>query len=137
MNKQTMKIATFLFGLVAMASLAVAAEPTGITEITQSDLQAAIQAKTVTLLDANASDTFNSGHIPGAISFRAHQQDLAKVLPADKSALIVAYCRDVNCAAYRQAAYAAQDLGYTNIKHFVPGIKGWIDSGAPTEKGTQ
>jgi rhodanese-related sulfurtransferase len=129
-----MKLAALLFAFVALISVASAAQP-AITDITQPELQAALAAKTVTLLDANGSDSYNSGHIPGAIDFSAHRQDLAKLLPADKNTLIVAYCGDIHCPAYRLAAYAAQDLGYTNVKHFAPGIKGWKDSGAPTEKG--
>ena len=34
------------------------------------------------------------------------------------------------------AADAAVKLGYTNVKHFAPGIAGWKKSGAPTEKGS-
>jgi rhodanese-related sulfurtransferase len=129
-----MKIAAFLFALAALASVAVAAEPAGISDISQAELQSALKAGTVVLLDANGRSSYQSGHIPGAIDFTAHRRDLAKLLPADKGALIVAYCANVHCTAYRQAAYAAQELGYTNIRHFAPGIEGWIDSGAPIEK---
>ena len=29
------------------------------------------------------------------------------------------------------AAKAAKELGYTNVKHYAPGISGWKQSGAP------
>lgn len=118
---------------VSLATLALAAAP-AIVDISQADLDAAIAAKSATILDVNGSDSYRSGHIPGAIDFLAHKQDIASLLPADKNALIVAYCGDIHCTAYRQAAYAAQDLGYTNVRHFAPGIKGWRDSGEKTEK---
>jgi rhodanese-related sulfurtransferase len=118
---------------VSAAAFASAATPQ-ITDISEADLQAAIAAKTVTIFDVNGSASYHSGHIPGAIDYSANKQDLAKLLPADKTALVVAYCGDVHCSAYRAAANAALDLGYTNVKHFAPGIAGWKESGAPTEK---
>jgi len=96
-------------------------------------LKDAIASKSATILDVNGSDSFRGGHIPGAIDYVAHKQDIARLLPADKGALIIAYCGDIHCTAYRQAAYAALDLGYTNVKHFAPGIKGWKESGERTE----
>jgi rhodanese-related sulfurtransferase len=117
--------------LAAVASAAAAQ----ITDISQSDLKAAIANKSATLLDVNGSDSYRKGHIPGAIDYLAHKQEIASILPANKGALIVAYCGDIHCAAYRQAAYAALELGYTNVKHFAPGIKGWRASGERTEPG--
>src|SRR5579864_2066935 len=103
-------------------------------DITINDLKAAIASKSVTLLDANGSDSFKEGHIPGAIDFDAHKQKLAKVLPKDKSALIVAYCGGPQCQAYQAAAKAAEKLGYTNVKHLTAGISGWHDAGEKMEK---
>ena len=37
-------------------------------------------------------------------------------------------------AAYQAAASAAVALGYTNVKHYAPGIDGWKKSGAKVEK---
>jgi rhodanese-related sulfurtransferase len=120
-----------LIGL-SLAVIASAATPQ-ITDISQSELKDAIASKSATILDVNGSDSFRGGHIPGAIDYVAHKQDIARLLPADKGALIIAYCGDIHCTAYRQAAYAALDLGYTNVKHFAPGIKGWKESGERTE----
>lgn len=118
---------------LSLSAFASAASPQ-IVDISQADLDAAIAAKSATILDVNGSESYNAGHIPGAIDFVAHRQDIAKLLPADKGAMIVAYCGDVHCTAYRQAAYAALDLGYNNVRHFAPGIKGWKESGERTEK---
>ncbi|SRR6266705_2069497 len=104
-------------------------------DITIKELKSDISAKKVTLLDANGTETWQKGHIPGAINFEANQEELAKVLPKDKKALIVAYCGNPRCKAYQAAAKAAEKLGYTNIKHFTPGIAGWKDAGEPTEAG--
>jgi rhodanese-related sulfurtransferase len=84
----------------------------------------------------NGTDSYKSGHIPGAIDFEASEAQLAKLLPADKSALVVAYCGNEHCGAYKQGAAAAEKLGYTNVKHYAPGIAGWKKAGEQTQKGS-
>ena len=103
-------------------------------DISINELKTAIQEKKVTLIDANGSDSYKAGHIPGAIDFQAQKTELAAKLPSDKSALVVAYCAGPTCGAYAAAAKVAQQLGYTNIKHLSAGISGWKDAGAPLEK---
>jgi rhodanese-related sulfurtransferase len=120
--------------LLAVILLPLNAFAVTYSDISLSDLKAAIAAKKVTLLDVNGPVTYANGHIPGAIDFTAHTADLASVLPADKSSLIVAYCGNEHCGAYARAAEAASKLGYTNVEHFKPGIAGWKAAGEPTEK---
>jgi rhodanese-related sulfurtransferase len=125
-----------LIALVSSLVLAVAAfaATSKVTDISHAELTAAIAAKSAVILDVNGSDSFKSGHIPGAIDYIANKGKLAALLPADKHALIVAYCGSPSCHAYAAAADAAVKLGYTNVKHYAPGISGWIKSGAATEK---
>ncbi len=104
-------------------------------DITIPELKTAMASQKLVLLDANGSDSFQEGHIPGAIDFETKKDKLAAVLPADKNALIVAYCGNPQCPAYLQAAEAAKKLGYTNIKHLSAGIAGWKDAHEKTEKG--
>jgi rhodanese-related sulfurtransferase len=126
MNRYLLFAASLLFTLNAFAS--------SFPDISLTDLKSDIAAKKVTLLDVNGPVSYANGHIPGAIDYTAHTADLAKVLPADKSALVVAYCGNEHCGAYARAAEAASKLGYTNIQHFKPGIAGWKSAGEPTEK---
>ncbi len=115
----------------------IRAEDTTFPNITHDELTKAIKAKKVVLLDANGSDSYKSGHIPLAVDFEKVEKDtkdLAKKLPEDKSTLIVAYCANERCSAYRTAAKAAKDLGYTNIKHYAKGINGWKAAGGKVEK---
>jgi rhodanese-related sulfurtransferase len=125
--------------LLIVASLlfmAVVARATDFPEITISDLKAAISAKKVTVVDVNGTESWKSGHIPGAIDYQSTKDKLASLLPQDKNALIVAYCGGPKCAAYRAAAQAARELGYKNVKHLVAGISGWRESGQPEDKGS-
>jgi rhodanese-related sulfurtransferase len=125
-----------LITLLSTLCLAVVvyAAPRKIADISHADLQAAIAKKAVTVLDVNGSDSFAEGRIPGAIDYIAHKAKIAALLPKDKSALVVAYCGNEQCTAYRAAAVAAIELGYTNVKHYAPGIDGWVKSGAKVEK---
>jgi len=103
-------------------------------DISLPDLKAAIASGKVALIDVNGTDSYKDGHIPGAIDFEANEAKLAALLPADKSALVVAYCGNPQCGAYKQGAAAAEKLGYTNVKHFPLGIQGWKKAGENTEK---
>jgi len=103
-------------------------------DISIKELKTAIEKKKVTLIDANGTDSYKDGHIPGAIDFEAKEKDLAKVLPKDKDALIVAYCGGPQCMAYKAAAKKAVAMGYTNVKHLSAGISGWKSAGEKTEK---
>ena len=114
---------------------AVAAEKAaGYGDITIKDLKAAIDAKNVTVIDVNGSDSYAEGHIPTAVDFEAVKGKLADVLPKDKNALVVAYCGGPQCGAYKAAAKAAVAMGYTNVKHLPDGISGWKKAGEKTEK---
>ena len=98
--------------------------------IETSELKGLVDTNNVALLDANNAETFKEHHIGDAVLFGAHKKDLAAKLPADKNALIVAYCGNEKCSAWKSAAEAACALGYTQIKHFKPGIQGWAKANA-------
>ena len=124
-----------VLALLATAFLAVTVHAGEFPDISIDELKSAIEAKKVTVIDVNGSDSFKAGHVPGAIDFRAKKAELAKILPSDKGALVVAYCGGPTCNAYSAAAKAAKELGYTNVKHLSAGISGWKDAKAPLEAG--
>ena len=101
--------------------------------ISHDELQAVVASGKAVIIDVNGTESYQAGHIPGAINYSTARNNLAAALPADKNALIVAYCGNEQCGAYKAAASAAAKLGYTNVKHYSPGIAGWISSGAPLE----
>ena len=116
---------------VALAATAYAGE---YPDISIKDLKTAIEAKKVTVIDVNGSQSWEKGHIPGAINFDTAKEKLAKLLPAEKDSLVVAYCGGPSCRAYQAAAKAATDLGYKNVKHLSAGISGWKEAGETMEK---
>jgi len=125
----------FAVAISAAVLSAASADSNQYPEISIKQLKTAMANKSVTLIDANGTDSYKDGHIPGAIDFEAHPNDLAKLLPKDKHALIVAYCGGPQCMAYRAAAKKAVELGYTNVQHLVAGISGWEKAGEKMEKG--
>jgi rhodanese-related sulfurtransferase len=122
--------------LAAALLLNVAAQASPFPEITIDQLKSAIAAKNVVLLDVNGTKSWQSGHIPGAIDYTAKQTELAKLLPKNKDALIVAYCGGPSCGAYARAATAAKNLGYKNVKHLTAGISGWKAAGEKMASGS-
>ncbi|HEV2392866.1 MAG TPA: rhodanese-like domain-containing protein [Verrucomicrobiae bacterium] len=105
-------------------------------EIKMAELKSAMASSRVTLLDANGTDSWKEGHIPGAIDFVGNKEKLSSLLPKNKDALVVAYCAGPRCQAYKSAAAAAEKLGYKNVKHFAAGISGWQQAGGRTERGS-
>jgi rhodanese-related sulfurtransferase len=118
-----------IWGMAALTAQARLAEGVESSPISLSDLKAAIATKKVALIDCNGTEVFARRHIPGAIDLEAHIDRLHRVLPARKDALIVVYCSNKNCYKYEQGVRLAIELGYTNVMHFPPGIRGWVEAG--------
>lgn len=123
-----------LLSLVAVLALTAVAYAGEYPDISIKELKGLIESKKVVLIDVNGSESYQKGHIPGAIDFESSSDKLAKVLPQDKNALIVAYCGGPKCMAYKQAAAKAEKLGYKNVKHLSAGISGWKEAGEKVEK---
>ena len=103
-------------------------------DVSIKELKKAIEQKNVTVIDVNGTESWEKGHIPGAIDFESNSAKIASLLPKDKNALVVAYCGGPACMAYKQAAKKAEELGYKNVKHLSAGISGWKEAGEKTEK---
>jgi rhodanese-related sulfurtransferase len=125
------KILALLLSLFAVANVFAGEFP----DISVADLKKAIADKKAVVIDVNGSDSWKAGHVPTALDFDAVKESLKAKLPADKKALIVAYCGGPRCNAYTAAANAAKELGYTNVKHLSAGISGWKAANEKTEAG--
>lgn len=128
------KLVATLIALVSASALVLADD--AFPNITTEELKQAIAEKKVVLLDVNGTESWQEGHIPGALNFDKVEGNLAKVLPADKNTLVVAYCGNERCTAYKAGAAAAKKLGFTNVKHYSKGIAGWKKAGEKTESGS-
>jgi rhodanese-related sulfurtransferase len=117
-----------------MCILIVPALATEYPKISVEQLKSAISKGKVAVIDVNGKKSFQQGHIPTAIDYSTSYQDLANLLPADKSMLVVAYCGGPSCRAYLKGAAAAAALGYKNVRHLSSGISGWKKAGFKVAK---
>ena len=124
-------IALLLTGVFAAAVFAGEFPDISIKEVKKLS-----ETRKATIIDVNGTESYNAGHVPGALDFASIKDNLAAKLPKDKNALIVAYCGNPKCQAYQAAASAATKLGYKNVKHMSAGIAGWKEAGQKTEKGS-
>ena len=123
-----------LLALLAGATLALTAFAGEYPDISINEVKALVGTKKATIIDVNGSESYKEGHVPGALDFDEVEKKLASVLPADKNALVIAYCGNPRCKAYQAAADAAHKLGYKNVKHMSAGIAGWKKAGETLEK---
>ncbi len=123
-----------LLTLTAVFALTAFAASGKYADISHDELKAAIATGKITIVDVNGSASYASGHIPGAMDYAVVKDSLAAKLPAEKSALVVAYCGGPQCSAYRVAYDAAVALGYTRVKHYSGGISGWAGKNEKMEK---
>src|SRR5688500_18606411 len=102
--------------------------------ITRDELKAAIDAGTVTVLDALGGDYYAKQHLPGALALVLADVDaLAPGLLPDRDAAIVPYCSNPACPNSGQVADRLAALGYTDVRKYREGIEDWTEAGLPTE----
>jgi rhodanese-related sulfurtransferase len=86
----------------------------------------------VVLIDSRPYEAkFVKGYIPTAVSLPDTKFDelAAKVLPADKKALLIFYCEGYTCKLSHKGAAKAEKLGYTNVKVYAGGYPEWVAKG--------
>jgi rhodanese-related sulfurtransferase len=102
--------------------------------ITRADLEAEIQAGTVTVVETLRAEHFEQGHLPGALHI--HFQEVPEKAPAllpDRDAAIVTYCSNTACANSESAANQLGAMGYTNVRKYAEGKQDWQQAGLPLE----
>jgi rhodanese-related sulfurtransferase len=141
-------LSAILFATVAAAPLAysttaaaeqVAATPakanyyTKLVDIDFVKKYAVIPARDdVMIIDSRpAARKYDIGHIPGAVNIPDTQFDelAPKMLPPDKSKLLIFYCEGPDCVLSHKGAFKAEKLGYTNIVVYTEGYPEWAKKG--------
>ena len=102
--------------------------------ISRDELKAAIDAGTVTVVDALGGDYYAKQHLPAAVPLTPGDVDAqaSRVLP-DRDAVIVTYCTGPSCPNSGQVADRLTALGYTNVRKYREGIEDWTAAGLSTE----
>jgi rhodanese-related sulfurtransferase len=102
--------------------------------ISRDELQAGIDAGTVTVVDALGGDYYAKQHLPGAVALAPGDVDaLAPSVLPDRDAAIVTYCTGPSCPNSGQVADRLTALGYASVRKYREGIADWTDAGLPTE----
>jgi rhodanese-related sulfurtransferase len=102
--------------------------------ITRDELKTAIDAGTVTVIDALGGEYHAQQHLPGALALIRDDVDTqAPTLLPDLNAAIVTYCSNPACPNSGQVADRLAALGYTNVRKYREGIQDWVEAGLPTE----
>lgn len=86
-----------------------------------------------TLVDVLGEDHFREQHIPGAVNIPLDQLGHEAVDRFDKDDEIVVYCASESCQASPKAAEKLEKLGFSNVKDYEVGLKGWKEAGHSTE----
>ena len=102
--------------------------------ISRQELQQAIEAGDVTVVETLRAEDFEQGHLPGAIHihFESISERAGELLP-DKDARIVTYCSNTACRNCESAANELTAMGYTNVRKYAEGKQDWEAAGLPLE----
>lgn len=101
-----------------------------VEDITLEQLERKMEEKDdFVLVDVLSEDSFEEGHIPGAINIPLDRIGAEAVEEFDRDQDIVVYCGSEECGASPKAAEKLEDLGFTNVSDFEAGLEGWKQGG--------
>jgi rhodanese-related sulfurtransferase len=104
--------------------------------ISRDELRDAIEAGSVTVVEALGPRYYEDAHLPGAINIpHTEVAELAPALLPEKDAAIVTYCSNTACRNSDVAALQLIKLGYTNVRKYAEGKEDWRAAGLPLEQG--
>jgi rhodanese-related sulfurtransferase len=102
--------------------------------ISRAQLEQAIDAREVILVETLRTEHFEEGHLPGAIHIHFEAiTEMARELLPDKDAAIVTYCSDAACQNSAIAAEQLTAMGYRNVRKYAGGKQDWHEAGLPLE----
>lgn len=116
-------------GVTEAVSTYLSAIPEGWMSVGQLDaFKAALDTGAVVLIDVREESEYAEGHIAGAVNIpiRTLAQNLDKI-PTDQP--VIVYCASGHRAG--MAVSSLQMLGYTNVRSFPAGWRGWTAAGEP------
>jgi rhodanese-related sulfurtransferase len=102
--------------------------------IRRDELQQAIAAGAVTVVETLRTEQFADGRQPGAIHI--HLEDIAEQAPTllpDEAARIVTHCSNTACRNSEAAANERSAMACTNVAKHAHGKQDWQAPGLPLE----
>jgi rhodanese-related sulfurtransferase len=106
--------------------------------INLEQFRAAVDDKSVLILDARAATYFNRGHVPRAMNLSRQNfaQDYMRMRPmldAAKDKSIVVYCSGGACHDSKMVAQALTALGFSQVRIYPGGWDGWTAASLPVD----
>lgn len=121
-------------GSTSSGEQAAAPEVQHFAQMTVAEVAAAMAApeRRLAVYDANARETYDARHVPGA-TWVDYDAVTRAELPEDPATPLVFYCFNEHCSASHTAAESAVAMGFTNVSVMGAGIAGWAAAGQPVE----
>ena len=118
------------------ATKAAADDEAAASELSTQALATLLRSKVpATVLDARTAKGDDGRRIPGAKSLTADAtEDQIKALLPKKDGLVVTYCGSRKCTLSNKLAGRLKGLGYTNVREYSEGIKGWAAAGQDVQQ---
>jgi rhodanese-related sulfurtransferase len=121
--------------IVVCAGFACAAPDSGgaANDVTQAEVLELVAAPNgPLLLDVRTPAEYASGHVPGAVNI-PHDEVATRLseLEPYRERGVVLYCQSGRRAG--MATQALQQAGFESLRHLEGDMKGWKESGLPTE----
>ena len=98
----------------------------GAADISHDDLTAGAASGALCVVDVREPGEFVRGHIKGAINVPLSRFDPARV-PKDRPVALICLSGARSASALR----ALQQTGHENVRHYRPGMAGWMRAGGP------
>ncbi|RZL11972.1 MAG: rhodanese-like domain-containing protein [Rubrivivax sp.] len=88
----------------------------------------------IVVIDARSRESFDKGHILGAISLPHKTMTLEGTAHLDKSSLYAVYCDGLGCNASTAGALKMARLGF-RVRELIGGLQWWREHGYPVQSG--
>ncbi len=106
-------------------------------EIDSWDVQEAQKAGVdIVVIDARSQDSFDKGHILGAISLPHKTMTPAGTAHLDKASLYAVYCDGLGCNASTAGALKMARLGF-RVRELIGGLQWWREHGYPMQSASE
>lgn len=119
-----------------------AAGPTAVVDqiplLRRDEAEALWQQPGTLFIDVRTAADYEFGHVAGAVSIP--EEEIETRLPALKdrlgrAAVLVVYCRSIDCGKSLWAALRLREAGLTRARIYPEGWNEWVTSGLPTATG--